>query len=58
MDKLEQTVEHERQQPARLDVPEDADINHPALKSVHDKMVSSHQRRMQQLAAKEKELDR
>ena len=58
MDKLEQTVEHERQEPARLDAPEDADINHPALRPMHDKMVISHQRRMQQLANKERELDR
>ena len=60
MDKLEQTVQHERQNAQRgfEDAPQDADYNHPALKPIHDKMVSSHQRRMQQLAAKEKELDR
>ena len=59
MDKLEQTVAHERMKESqRLEAPEDADLNHPALKPIHDKMVSSHQRRMQQLAAKEKELDR
>lgn len=60
MDRLEQTVEHERQTAQRGSeaAPEDADYNHPALKPIHDKMVSSHQRRMQQLASKEKELDR
>lgn len=63
MDKLEKSVERNRTQNdaeerEKQNVPDDADITHPALKSVHDKMVSSHQRKMQQLAAKEKEFDR
>ena len=59
MDSLEQAVEHGRQQQSEgLNAPNDADFNHPALKPIHDKMVSSHQRRMQQVANKERELDR
>ena len=62
MDKLERTVANERMErdedDTRRSLPEDAGLDHPALKPIHDKMVSSHQRKMQQLAAREKELDR